>query len=73
MAEKKDKNWIAKALPKSSRGKLHRELHVKEGTKIPAKKLKSAEHSDNPKERRRANLAHTLKGLSHPGRDKKKG
>lgn len=55
--------WIQKALGPSSKGKLHRELHVKEGEKIPASKLKKAEHSKNPLERKRAALAHTLKKL----------
>ena len=59
MAEK----WIQKALPKSSRGKLHKELGVPEGKKIPTKKLAKAEHSKNPLERKRANLAKTLKGM----------
>jgi hypothetical protein len=45
------------------KGALHKELHVPEGEKIPAKKLKEAEQSKNPLERKRANLAQTLKGL----------
>lgn len=55
------KNWIAGAIKKP--GALHRELGVKEGEKIPASKLKKAEHSKNPLERKRANLAKTLKGF----------
>lgn len=55
------KNWIKGAIKKP--GALHRELHVKEGEKIPAAKLKKAEHSKNPTERKRANLAKTLKGF----------
>jgi hypothetical protein len=54
------KNWIQKALPASSKGKLHRELGVPEGEKIPKAKLKKAEHSKNPTERKRAHLAETL-------------
>jgi hypothetical protein len=54
-------NWIAEAT--KNKGALHRELGVKEGEKIPAKKLEKAEHSKNPLERKRANLAETLKGL----------
>jgi len=38
---------------------------VKEGEKIPAKKLEKAAHSDNPKLARRARLAETLKSLHH--------
>lgn len=56
--------WIQKAVPKSHKGALHKELHVPEGEKIPAKKLKKAEHSNNPKLRKRAELAETLKKLS---------
>lgn len=55
------KNWIAGAI--KHKGALHKELHVKEGEKIPAKKLKEAEHSKNPVERKRANLAKTLKSF----------
>ena len=54
-------NWIAGAIKHP--GALHRELHVPSGEKIPAKKLASAEHSDNPKLAARARLAKTLKGL----------
>lgn len=59
----KDK-WIQKALPKSSKGKLHKELGVPEGKKIPEKKLEKAEHSDNKKLKKRAVLAETLKKIS---------
>ena len=55
--------WIQKAIPKSHRGKLHRELGVPQGKKIPAKKLEKAEHSKNPTIRKEANLAKTLKKL----------
>jgi hypothetical protein len=53
--------WIQGAIKHP--GKLHRELGVPEGKKIPAKKLAKAEHSKNPTIRREANLAHTLKKL----------
>ncbi len=55
------KNWIAGAIKKP--GALHKELHVKEGEKIPASKLKKAEHSKNPTLKKRANLAETLKKM----------
>ena len=58
-------NWIAGAIKHP--GALHKELHVKEGEKIPAKKLDKAEHSKNPKLARRAHLAETLKGLHKKG------
>lgn len=52
------KNWIAGAIKHP--GALHKELHVPEGEKIPAKKLAKARHSDNPTLKRRANLAKTI-------------
>jgi hypothetical protein len=55
--------WIQKAIKHP--GGLHRALHVPEGEKIPAKKVAKASHSDNPRLRRMANLAKTLKGLAH--------
>jgi len=55
------KMWIKEAT--KNKGKLHRELGVKEGEKIPAKKLAKAEKSKNPTIRKEANLARTLKGL----------
>ena len=54
-------NWIAKAT--ENKGGLHRSLGVPAGEKIPAKKLSRAEHSDNPKVRKQAALAETLKKL----------
>lgn len=59
MAEK----WIHKALPKSSKGKLHRELHVPEGEKIPEKKMEKAAKSKSPLLRKRVALAKTLSKL----------
>lgn len=47
------------------RGSLHREMGVPEDEKIPAKKLEKAEHSDNPKLRKRAILAQTMKSWKH--------
>lgn len=58
MAEK----WIQKAIPKSHKGALHKELGVPEGKKIPAKKLAKAAKEPG-KEGKRARLAETLKGL----------
>ena len=55
------KKWIQEAIKKP--GSLRRELHVKKGEKIPEEKLEKATHSKNPKERKRANLAKTLKKL----------
>lgn len=57
----KAKKWIQKAIKHP--GALHRELHVPEGKKISAKKLAKAEHSSNPRMRKQANMAKTLRGL----------
>jgi hypothetical protein len=56
-------NWIKKAT--SNKGGLHRSLHVPEGQKIPAAKIAKAAHSQNPRVRKQANLAKTLKGMHH--------
>ncbi len=55
------RKWIQKAIAKP--GSLRKTLHVKKGEKIPEEKLKKAEHSKNPKTRKRAVLAETLKKL----------
>ena len=55
------KKWIAGAIKHP--GALHKELGVPKGKKIPEKKLEAAAHSRNPKERKRAQLAETLKGF----------
>jgi len=54
------KNWIAGAIKKP--GALRKELGVKEGEKIPAKKLAAAAKKPG-KEGQRARLAETLKGM----------
>lgn len=59
MAEKK--KWIQGAIKHS--GALRKTLKVKEGEKIPEKKLKKAEHSKNPTTAKRAHLAETLKKM----------
>ena len=56
----KDK-WIAGAIKHP--GALHKELHIPEGKKIPAKTLEKAAHSKNPTLKKRAVLAETLKGF----------
>lgn len=58
MAEKK--KWIQKAIKHP--GALREELHVKEGKKIPAKKLAAAAKKPGV-EGKRARLAATLKKL----------
>jgi hypothetical protein len=54
------RNWIAGAIKHP--GALHRELGVKAGEKIPAKKLAKAAKAPG-KLGKRARLAETLKGL----------
>lgn len=54
MAEK----WISGAIKHP--GALHKKLGIKEGEKIPSKKLKKAEHSKSPVLRKEADLAETL-------------
>lgn len=55
--------WIQKALPKSSKGKLHEKLGVPEGKKIPQKKIIKAEKSKSSTLRKEAVLAETLKKM----------
>ena len=55
--------WIAGAIKKQ--GALRKSLGVKKGETIPAKALKKAEKSKNPKTRKRAQLAETLKSFKH--------
>lgn len=59
------KKWISGAV--KNKGKLHRELGVKEGEKIPAKKMQKALHSKNPTMKREATLARTLSGMRKTG------
>lgn len=54
------KNWIQDAIKKP--GSLRKELHVKKGKTIPAKKLKKAAKAKG-KEGKRARLALTLRKL----------
>jgi len=58
MAEK----WIQKALKPSTKGALRKSLGVKEGQKIPAKKLEAAAKKPG-KLGQRARLAQTLRKL----------
>lgn len=54
-------NWIAKAT--KNKGGLHRALRVKEGEKIPAKKMAKAAKSGSPKVKKEVALAKTLSKL----------
>lgn len=55
------KKWIQSAIKHP--GALRKTLKVKKGEKIPESKLNKAEHSKNPKTRKRAALAKTLNKL----------
>lgn len=55
------KKFIQEAIKKP--GALRASLKVKKGEKIPEAKLKKAEHSKNPKTKKRAILAETLKKM----------
>lgn len=57
----KDGLWISKMHIK--KGALKKSLGVSKDEKISEKKLKKAEHSKNPKTRKRAILAETLKSF----------
>ena len=54
-----DAHWMKKA--GANHGGLHRSLGIPQGQKIPESRIRSAEHSSNPKERKEATLAETFK------------
>jgi hypothetical protein len=56
------KKWIAKAT--ENKGALHKALGIKEGKKIPLKKLNQAAKSDSPLMRKRVALAKTLRKIN---------
>lgn len=70
MAERK--RWVPKKdfHPGGEKGKLHRELGIPEGEKIPADRLEKAAHSSNPEIKRDAIRAETMKGWHHGGKKK---
>lgn len=51
--------------PGGHKGKLHRELGIPEGQKIPAARLRAAAHSRNPEIRRDAIRAETMEKWHH--------
>lgn len=55
------KKWIQSAIKHP--GALRKTLKVKKGEKIPESKLNKAEHSKNPKTRKRSALAKTLRKI----------
>lgn len=53
--------------PGGQKGKLHRELGVPVGQKIPPAKLAAAQNSRNPEIKRDAIRAKTMEGWNHSG------
>jgi len=62
----KRKNWIKEAITQP--GALRRKLKVPPGKKITTAQLNKASKSKNPRTRRQANLAKTLKKMSRKRR-----
>ncbi len=58
--------------PGGEKGKLHREMGIPEGQKIPEKKLEAAAHSPDPEKKRDAIRAETMKKWHHGGSRAKK-
>lgn len=56
--------------PGGTPGKLHRELGIAEGEKIPQGRLRKAEHSEDRGVRRDAIRAETMEHWSHKGTKK---
>lgn len=50
----------------SHKGLLHKKLGVPQGEKIPAAKIKAAEHSKSPALRKEAHFADNAKHFAHP-------
>jgi hypothetical protein len=53
--------------PGGHKGKLHRELGIPEGEKIPHSRLESAMHSSDPEVKRDAIRANTMEHWHHGG------
>ena len=51
-------------IKKANRGKLHEKLGVKKGDKIPLSKIKKAEKSSSPAERKEAQFADNMRKKS---------
>lgn len=59
--------------PGGEKGKLHRELGIPEGEKIPEGRLEAAAHSQNREVRNDAIRAQTMKKWHHTGPKKSRG
>lgn len=56
------KHWIHKALAKTKKGALHKNLGVAADKKIPADKMAAAENSANPLIQKEAQMAENMQG-----------
>ncbi len=65
---KKDGGKTPHFLEGIKKGALRSSLHVKEGEKIPEKKLEKAAHSDNPVMKKRAVLAENMRHWAKGGK-----
>ena len=54
--------------PGGQKGKLHRELGIPVGQKIPQSRLRAAMHSKNPEVKRDAIRANTMEHWRHGGK-----
>ena len=59
--KKKDKDWIQKAIKRP--GALRKKAGVKEDENIPVRWLRKAIKSDDPRTRKQAQLAFTLRNM----------
>ena len=68
--ERKPRKWTPKKefKPGGHKGKLHREMGIPAGEKIPAAKLEAATHSPDREKRDDAIRAETMKGWKHGGK-----
>lgn len=66
MAKKSDGHWMEEAF-RSAHGQLRSETGTKKGNDISQKALTKAEHSSNPTERKRADLAATARKINRKG------
>lgn len=66
--KKHKKGWK----PGGEKGKLHRELGIPEGEKIPKRRLHAAANSSNPEVKRDAIRAETMEGWNHSGKKRRK-
>lgn len=65
MADRAHNVSLYRAIHHLRKGGLHRALGISEDEPIPADRLESARHSDNPHIAHMANFAHTMAGFHH--------